>query len=105
MNRSRQLFGLVPFSAISPALQRGSLSCVPLVRALYHKLRQFSSSHTTSWTMIDTDPRLAALRALYPQHNINAYIVPSEDAHQVSCRLRRKPNRCGLGLVRVPCRV
>jgi Xaa-Pro aminopeptidase len=32
---------------------------------------------------VNTTEKLAALRALMKERNIQAYIVPSEDAHQV----------------------
>ena len=35
-------------------------------------------------TQVDTTARLAALRSQFSRDNINAYIIPSEDAHQVS---------------------
>ena len=42
-------------------------------------------------TRLDTAQRVAALRALFAQENIQAYLIPNEDAHQVPIVIQEHP--------------
>lgn len=50
------------------------------------KKRSYSSESLTMTTSVNTSDRLQQLRKLMadPKYNVTAYVVPSEDAHQVS---------------------